>query len=145
MSLPDLTIELLLPHRDPFLFVDRIVSYEDGRSIRCAYCVPVDHPFLVRSSGSPVFPPSLLIEALGQTAALCIRLGRSSQVFGSHPPGFLVRVDQCTFQEPVLATEEVLLAATLVATYGPLHKFHATARNGERLAAAAAITLHVEV
>lgn len=144
MSVPDLTIERLLPHRAPFLFVDRVVSCEDGRNIHCAYRVPADHPYLARSSGSPEFPSSLLIEALGQTAALCIRLGRSSQVPGSRTLGFLVRVDQCTFQDPVLATEEVILEATLIATYGPLHKFDTAARSGERFAAKATLTLHVE-
>ncbi|MHC1742568.1 MAG: 3-hydroxyacyl-ACP dehydratase FabZ family protein [Syntrophobacteraceae bacterium] len=135
----------LLPHRFPFLLVDRIVSNAAGRSICCTYCVPPDHPYLNRSESKAVFPSCLLIEALGQTAALCIRLSHSGGTSDSSRLGFLVRVDQCSFMGPVRAADEVFLAATRIADYGPLHKFEVVASVDGRPVARGSLTLHVEV
>ncbi len=143
MSEPD--IELLLPHRHPFLLVDRIVSHDAGRSISCTYRVPPDHPYLRRSGGLAVFPSSLLVEALGQAAALCIRLSQPTETSSSSRLGFLVRADQWRFLGSVRATDEVSLAATLTAQYGPLHKFDVVAHLGEQPLATGSLTLHVEV
>lgn len=141
---PDAAIEDLLPHRHPFLLVDRVLSHEQERAIRCSYRVPVDHPYLNRLSGFSCFPPCLLIEALGQTAALSIRLTRPVAASGAAQLGFLVRIDQCSLSAPAQASDEVVLSARLVASYGPLHKYDVNAQIDGRTVATASLTLHVD-
>ena len=60
-----------LPHRYPFLLVDRVLEIEKGRSIRALKNVSVNEPqFTGHFPHRPVFPGVLMLEALAQTAAL---------------------------------------------------------------------------
>ena len=137
-------IQDLLPHRHPFLFVDQIISLQPGCNVKGIFRVPGGHPFVNHSGNVRVFPPILVVEALGQVAGICI---------GHEPPepstqprsrGYLARIDQCTFEHPVHADEDLLLAASLNAHFGPLYKFDATAQVGDKTVVQAALTLYVE-
>ncbi len=145
MSLPHPSIEQILPHRYPFLFIDRIASLESGRSIVCLYRVPDTQPYLDRRHAPAVFPSSLIVEALGQTAAICIHAGRTPPVGTPRPLGYLVRIDACSFNHRVHGGDELQLAASLVASYGPLHKCDVRATVGTQQIVTAALTLFFEV
>ena len=138
-----MNIRDLLPHRDPFLFVDRITSLEPGREVRGLFRVRSDHPYVNSADKVSVFPPVLVVEALAQVAAICIGSGQPEPSTGARPMGYLARIDQCTFEQPVHADEELLLAAGLVARYGPLSKFNASAQVGDKTVARAALTLYL--
>ncbi len=144
MSLPHPPIEEILPHRYPFLFIDSIASLDSGRSILCLYRVPEDQPYLDRRHASAVFPSSLVVEALGQTAAICIHAGRTAPVGKPRTLGYLVRIDLCSFNHRVHGGDELQLAASLVAGYGPLHKFDVRAMVGTQQIVTAALTLYSE-
>ena len=90
-------IQRILPHRYPFLFVDRVIALEGGRSVDGLYQVNAAHPLLNHSGEQPLFPSLLLVEALGQVAALAIRTRPVVASGERRPQGFLVRVDHCRF------------------------------------------------
>jgi 3-hydroxyacyl-[acyl-carrier-protein] dehydratase len=141
----DLEIQDLLPHRPPFLFVDRIVALESGCSVEGIFEVPEDHPFINRGMDRPVFPAFLLVEALGQVAALCIRRGPPRSPAGPRPSGYLVRVDQCYFDHEVHVGDQVHLLARLIAGYGPLFKFAARGEVSGHVVVQASLTLYLDI
>ena len=144
MPSSDLNIHDLLPHRHPFLFVDQIISLEPGRNVKGVFRVPGGHPYLKHTGNVRVFPPILVVEALGQVAGICIDHEPPEPSTWSRPVGYLARIDQCSFDHPVHAEEDLLLAASLNAHFGPLYKFDAKARVGDKTAVKAALTLYAE-
>jgi len=63
----------LLPHRFPFLFVDRVVEFEPSRRIVAVKLVAADEPHLTRTAGgAAVLPPTILMEAVAQAGALLV-------------------------------------------------------------------------
>jgi 3-hydroxyacyl-[acyl-carrier-protein] dehydratase len=145
MDADDLRIEDLLPHRHPFLFVDRIISLEGGNNVQGLFVVAGTHPFLNRSGERPVFPNFLLVEALGQVAALCVRREPVGSPRERRPRGYLVRIDQCRFDRGVHAGDTVILSAHLLSGYGPLHKFEARGEVAGGMVVQASITLFLDV
>jgi 3-hydroxyacyl-[acyl-carrier-protein] dehydratase len=63
----------LLPHRSPFLFVDRVEACEPGVRVESRFLVTGNEPFLAgHFPGNPVFPGVLQLEALAQTGAIAV-------------------------------------------------------------------------
>jgi 3-hydroxyacyl-[acyl-carrier-protein] dehydratase len=145
MSMPDPHIEELLPHRHPFLFVDRITAVESGRSVQGHFLVPRDHPYINRMGEQSVFPAFLLVEALGQVAALSMHPRPASSSMVSRPRGYLVRVDHCRFDREVYAGDCVSLSARWLASFATLHKFEAHGEVAGNPVVSAHITLFLEV
>ena len=68
-----LEIQKLLPHRYPFLLVDRVVSIEPGKALRAYKNVTVNEPFFNgHFPGHPVMPGVLVLEALAQASAILV-------------------------------------------------------------------------
>lgn len=145
MVLSSTQIHDLLPHRYPFLFVDRIVSNQDGQRIEGAYRVPQNHPFLNRLCSRPVLPSLFAVEALGQVAAVCVRQKFPPALNQGRAMGYLVRVDQCSFEGLIHVDQELSLFVGWVASFGPLHKYEGVCRVATRTAVRAALTLHVDL
>ena len=142
MPSSDLNIQDLLPHRHPFLFVDQIISLQPGRVVKGVFRVPGGHPYVKHTGNARVFPPILIVEALGQVAGICIDHESPETSTRSRPLGYLARIDQCIFEYPVYAEEDLLLAASLNAHFGPLYKFDAKAKVGDKTVVQAALTLY---
>ena len=138
-------VEEMLPHRHPFLFVDRINVLEPGRAAEGLFQVPESHPLLNRERDVPFLPPILVVEALGQVASICIGSSQGHVTPGTSARGYLVRIDQCSFYDTVNAGEILVLEARLIARYAPLYKFDASGRVGEKRVAKALVTLHLEL
>jgi 3-hydroxyacyl-[acyl-carrier-protein] dehydratase len=63
-----------LPHRYPFLMVDRVLALEDNHRILCSKCVTINEPFFPgHFPGKPVMPGVMMLEAMAQSAALLAR------------------------------------------------------------------------
>ena len=92
-----LEIQKLLPHRYPFLLVDRVVSIEAGKSLKAYKNVSVNEPFFNgHFPGHPVMPGVLVLEALAQASALLAY--RSTGFDPSQKVTYLMAIDRAKFR-----------------------------------------------
>jgi 3-hydroxyacyl-[acyl-carrier-protein] dehydratase len=90
----------LLPHRYPFLMVDRVIEIDRDQSCIGIKNVTVNEPFFPgHFPGRPVFPGVLLLEGMAQTAGVICGMVNSR----ARPPSvFLLTIDKAKFRKPVL-------------------------------------------
>lgn len=111
----------LLPHRYPFLLIDRVTEF--GGETCCAIKnVTINEPFFVgHFPGHPVMPGVLILEAMAQTAAVhaCLKLGKQAgeQAF------YLVSMDKARFRKPVVPGDQLVLTTSLLRGRGRIWKF----------------------
>lgn len=91
----------LLPHRYPFVYVDRVMEYDSYKTITARKNVSInEHFFLGHFPGKPVMPGVLIVEALAQTAAILayksVGLSPKTAIF------YLGSVDDAKFRNPVV-------------------------------------------
>jgi len=104
-------IKAILPHRYPFLLVDRIVEFEEDRRIVGIKNVSSDERYFIAGPGGvPVLPASILTEAMAQTGAVLILAkpeNRSRLVY-------FMGIDRVRYRRPVTAGDSVRLEAIVV-------------------------------
>jgi len=102
-----------LPHRYPFLLVDRVLECRPGESIRAIKNVTYNEPFFPgHFPGRPVMPGVMVIEALAQTAGILCFV--TNDVFPDHRTRFyFVGIDKARFRRPVVPGDQLLLTAQL--------------------------------
>jgi 3-hydroxyacyl-[acyl-carrier-protein] dehydratase len=136
LPLDAIGIQKLLPHRYPFLLVDRVVAFERSASITCLKNVTINEPFFQgHFPGQPVMPGVLLIEALAQAGGLLTHLSAitdsSGKVF------YLVKVDNAKFSRMVVPGDQLELCVSLKRTIRNMALFEGIARvDGEQAACA---------
>ena len=128
-----------LPHRYPFLLVDRVVALELGESIHAYKNLSINEPFFDgHFPDEPVFPGVLLIEAMAQAAGL---LG--FKTMGKKPSDgaiyYLVGVDGLRFKRPCVPGDRVELFAKIISERRGIWKFEVRAEVDGALCAAATI------
>jgi 3-hydroxyacyl-[acyl-carrier-protein] dehydratase len=126
-----------LPHRYPFLLIDRVLSYESGKSIEALKNVTINEPFFVgHFPHFPVMPGVLIIEAMAQAAALLsfVSMGAKSDDKSIY---YFVGIDNARFKRPVTAGDTLRITVTLNRHVRGLWKFGAVARVDGVLAAEA--------
>ena len=101
------TIRKLLPHRYPFLLVDRIVEFEAHKRVVGIKNVTINEPFFQgHFPGNPVMPGVLIIEGMAQTAgAICCRHIMSDELKTKQV--FFMTIDKCKFRKPVVPGDQV--------------------------------------
>ena len=100
----------LLPHRDPFVWVSRVLSCEPGKSVVAELDVDPDLAlFKGHFPGHPVLPGVILMEALAQAASICVLVQDGKE--GSL--GYLVGIDKAKFRRTVLPGDTVTLKGTI--------------------------------
>src|SRR5699024_10657578 len=88
-------IQCLLPHRYPFLLVDRVVELETGKRIAAIKNVTINEPFFQgHFPGHPVMPGVLIIEALAQAAGVLFQLSATPDDNHGASLYYLVKVDK---------------------------------------------------
>ncbi len=121
-------IEELLPHREPFLFVDRVLRLEVDRKILAERELRANEPqFSGHFPGRPIMPGVLVTEALAQTAGLLIAL--SAEQRKERPQGrifYLARADM-KWTAPVEPGDTLKLEASLHRAFGALIAFRVRA------------------
>ena len=114
MSLDIRQILETLPHRYPFLLVDRIVEMEPGQRVVGIKNVTINEPFFAgHFPGNPVMPGVLILEAMAQATGLLAfktveRGARRESLY------FLVGIDKARFRRPVGPGDQLILKASLV-------------------------------
>ena len=125
-----------IPHRYPFLLVDRAEDYRPSQSIVGIKCVTVNEPFFVgHFPGYPVMPGVLIVEALAQSGAVLMSKSLDVDVRGKTI--FFVSVDNCRFRNPVRPGDVLRLCVEVVRARGDLFKFKGQAMVGDKVAAEA--------
>lgn len=129
----------LLPHRYPFLMIDRIVDIEADNSAIGIKNVTINEPcFQGHFPGFPVMPGVLLIEGMAQTAgAICV----NNQ--GEHYRPQLVyfmSIDKAKFRKPVLPGDQVRYHVRKIRNRGPVWRFACDAKVDGNLVAEAEIS-----
>lgn len=106
----------LLPHRFPFLLVDRVIEFERGRSLAAIKNVTVNEPFFQgHFPGHPVMPGVLVIESMAQAAGLLTQLSRAVPKSGEAVPIFyMVKIDKARFSRTVRPGDQLRLEARIV-------------------------------
>ncbi|MEL0017615.1 MAG: 3-hydroxyacyl-ACP dehydratase FabZ [Gammaproteobacteria bacterium] len=113
----------LLPHRHPFLFIDKIVSVELGQTIHAQKNVTINEDFFNgHFPNKPVMPGVLIIEALGQAAGILgfLTMGKTPDKGSIY---YLVGVDKVRFKNPVSPGETIDLYATISSEKRGIWKF----------------------
>ena len=100
-----------LPHRYPFLMVDRVLELRPGESIRALKNVTYNEPFFPgHFPGRPVMPGVMIIEALAQAAGILCFV--TINVIPDHRTRFyFVGIDKARFRRPVVPGDQLLLTA----------------------------------
>jgi 3-hydroxyacyl-[acyl-carrier-protein] dehydratase len=111
-------IQAMLPHRYPFLMVDRVLECETGKSLRAMKNVTVNEPFFQgHFPGHPVMPGVMIIEAMAQSAGLLVQLSAPPRVEGEeHPIFYLVKVDKARFTRIVVPGDQLIFEVQLLRT-----------------------------
>ena len=116
-----------LPHRYPFLLVDRVVELEKGQRIRALKNVTINEPFFPgHFPNRPVMPGVLMLEALAQAAAVL-----SFETLGTLPDAktlyLFAGIDNARFKRPVEPGDQLVMDVTVLRNKGGIYKFAAQA------------------
>ena len=124
-------IKEILPHRSPFLFVDRVTKLKAPEEIVAEKDLsPDDHFFAGHFPGKPIMPGVLVSEALAQTSGLLLGLTwKEEGQFGNQKgPGFFLLASlNMKFSTPAKPGETLRLEANLKKRYGKLYLFEVAA------------------
>jgi len=132
----------ILPHRYPFLLVDRIVELEKGKKAVGIKNVTVNDSFFQGHFPSrPVMPGVLMIEAMAQTAGIAVLTNENHQ----GKVAFFMAADKIKFRKPVVPGDQLYLEARVIRDREKTAQIHAQARvNGEIAAEAEMLFSFVE-
>ncbi|MDH4121357.1 MAG: 3-hydroxyacyl-ACP dehydratase FabZ [Deltaproteobacteria bacterium] len=132
-------IKQILPHRYPFLLVDRVLEVEPGKRARALKNVTGNEAFFQgHFPGYPLMPGVLIIEAMAQT---CGFIAHSAT---ENPKGILLLfagIENCRFKSPVVPGDQVIFDTELVTTKRTLWIFNGKATVDGKLAAQAEIRM----
>jgi 3-hydroxyacyl-[acyl-carrier-protein] dehydratase len=135
MELNTLDIMKILPHRYPFLLVDRITSFETGKRITGIKNVTINEPFFLgHFPEHPIMPGVLILEAMAQVGGVYAVL--AGDVDENRVPYF-VGIDKAKFRKPVLPGDVLHLELELLGVRRGIYFFTGKALvNGQLVAEA---------
>ena len=113
MELNTLDIMKLLPHRYPFLLVDKIVKFESGTGIVGIKNVTINEPFFQgHFPGRPIMPGVLIIEAMAQAGGILAYL--TGSVEQRNRLIYFMGMDKVRFRKPVVPGDQIILEAKII-------------------------------
>jgi 3-hydroxyacyl-[acyl-carrier-protein] dehydratase len=123
-----------IPHRYPFLLIDRAEDYRAHQSIVGIKCVTANEPFFPgHFPGNPVMPGVLIVEAIAQSGAVLMSKSLNADVTGKTI--FFTSLDNCKFRTPVRPGDVLRMPVEVVRARGDIFKFRGQAMVGDKLAA----------
>lgn len=116
-----------LPHRYPFLLVDRVLECEPGKRLKALKNVSVNEPmFTGHFPERPIFPGVLIMEALAQATGIL-----AFKTTNTKPDGtslyYFAGIDNCRFKQPVVPGDQMILEVEVVKQKRGIWKFKAEA------------------
>ncbi|HXO65731.1 MAG TPA: 3-hydroxyacyl-ACP dehydratase FabZ [Steroidobacteraceae bacterium] len=112
-----------LPHRYPFLLVDRVLEYRTGESIRALKNVTYNEPYFPgHFPNRPVMPGVMIIEALAQAAGILCFLTADVKP-DENTRIYIVGIDHARFRRPVVPGDQLILTAQVQRTLKGIWKF----------------------
>jgi 3-hydroxyacyl-[acyl-carrier-protein] dehydratase len=125
-----------IPHRYPFLLVDRCEDYRPNQSIVGIKCVTVNEPFFQgHFPDYPVMPGVLIVEALAQTGA--VLMSKSLDVDVGGKAIFFMSLDNCRFRAPVRPGAVIRMNVEVLRARADVFKFRGKATVDDKVAAEA--------
>ena len=132
------TLQKLLPHRYPFLLIDRVLAFEVNKSLTAIKNVTVNEPFFQgHFPDFPVMPGVLIIEAMAQAAGTLAIVSH-----GGRPDDeiyFFVGIDKARFKRQVVPGDQLTFEIELITQKRDIGKFKAVAKVDGQVAAEAEI------
>ncbi len=130
----------LLPHRYPFLLVDRVVELDPGKRIVGIKNVTINEPFFQgHFPGHPVMPGVLIIESMAQVGGLLAL----KALGGEKRLAYFGGIDNAKFKRPVVPGDQLRIEVDVIAHKGPIWKMHGVVKVGDVVVAKADITASI--
>ena len=132
-----------IPHRYPFLLVDRVIELEKDKKIVTIKNVTINEPFFTgHFPGEPIMPGVLIVEAIAQSAGALHFLSRPDATSQNLNVRF-IGIDKCRFRKPVIPGDQIRFEVEAVSHKRTIWKFRGKALVDEQLAAEAEIMVSV--
>jgi 3-hydroxyacyl-[acyl-carrier-protein] dehydratase len=130
-------IEAIIPHRDPFLFLDEVLELEPGRRVVARKQVRPDEWFFAgHFPGRPIMPGVIMVEALAQAGAVAVL----AQEENRGKLALFAGIDDVRFKRIVEPGEVLTLTCEIESVRGPVGRGRAVARVGDDLAVRGTLT-----
>ena len=127
----------LLPHRYPFVLIDRVLDYKPYDYLVGIKNVTINEPFFTgHFPGNPIMPGVLMLESLAQASAILSNLSRSPKE-GHDFLYFFAGIDNAKFKMVVTPGDQLTLNVTLVGQKRDFWRMHGEVRVGDKLACSA--------
>jgi len=134
-------VTAILPHRYPFLLVDRVVEIDSGRRIVAVKNVTVNEPFFSgHFPGRPLMPGVLLCEAVVQAGGILAHV-TSPDTMGRGKIAMLIALDHVRFRQKVIPGDQLRLEVEAVRRRGPFWKMRGAASVAGKVVAELEFTL----
>ncbi|MBA2709991.1 MAG: 3-hydroxyacyl-ACP dehydratase FabZ [Tatlockia sp.] len=127
----------LLPHRYPFILVDRVLDYKEFDFLTAIKNVTINEPYFIgHFPGNPIMPGVLMLEALAQASAILSNLSRQASE-GHEFLYFFAGIDNAKFKQIVTPGDQLRLEVKLVGQKRDFWRMHGEVFVGEKLACSA--------
>ncbi|MBZ5615612.1 MAG: 3-hydroxyacyl-ACP dehydratase FabZ [Acidobacteriia bacterium] len=111
----------MIPHRPPFLWIDRVVELEPGvRCVAVKFIDPKDPIFAGHFPAKPILPGVLLIEAVAQTAGVMMGSAATQDAAGTAQLALLAAVNRFKFLKPVTPGQQLRIETRKLTDAGPM-------------------------
>ena len=130
-------IMALLPHRYPFLLVDRVLEYKEYEYLTAIKNVTINEPFFTgHFPGNPIMPGVLMLEALAQASGILSTLSRTPKE-GYEFLYFFAGIDNAKFKQIVTPGDQLRLEVKLLGQKRDFWRMHGEVYVGDKLACSA--------
>lgn len=129
----------LIPHRYPFILIDKIVEYTEYDCLKAIKNVTINEPFFAgHFPGNPIMPGVLMLEALAQAGAILANLSRVAEA-GYEYLHFFAGIDNAKFKTIVVPGDQLALDVKIVNRKKDFWRMHGNVLVGDKLACSAEI------
>ncbi|MDD9937672.1 MAG: 3-hydroxyacyl-ACP dehydratase FabZ [Myxococcales bacterium] len=143
MNLDISKILRILPHRAPFLLIDRVLELSPRQSARAVKCVTYNEPFFPgHFPGTPIFPAVLCLEAMAQL--MCVLAYASDAVDPNQHTFVFAGIDKAKFRHPITPGDQMIVGVEVIQHRQNIWKCHGTAVVDEVLCAEAELLAAIQ-